>query len=268
MSTGLPNTFVNELVLNTAETLLFAATDAGPYVCVLSTGQWYNMASTTAPIKSYTAVEYVASTNVVRFATYGRGVWDFQITSQPLPVELADFKGQVEKDQTVKLSWTTQTELNVSHFDIERSVDGQNFAVLTSVASKSKGSNTNTRLDYSVQDLFPPKGLVYYRLKTHDFDTKTSDSKIISFQINSDKGAKQWAITPSVIAKNTPLSIYAPETTGLVQLSLFDISGKLIRQMQVTHGQQIDLHGWTQTGVLMYRLSTKTHTETGKILVF
>lgn len=268
MSMGLPNTFVNELVLNTAETLLFAATDAGPYVCVLSTGQWYNMASTTAPIKSYTAVEYVASDNVVRFATFGRGVWDFKITSQPLPVTLADFKGQVEKDKTVRLSWTTESEQNVSRFDIERSVDGQNFAVVTSIASKSKGGNTNTRLDYTAQDLFPPKALVYYRLKTHDFDAKTTTSKVISFQISDDTGTKHWAITPSVIAKNTPLSIFAPETTGFVELSLFDLSGKLVRQMQVTHGQQIDLGGWTQTGVLMYRLATKTHTETGKVLVF
>ena len=267
MSTGLPNSFVNELVLNTAETLLFAATDAGPYVCVLSTGQWYSMAGTTAPVKSFTAVEYVAADNIVRFATFGRGVWDFQITSQPLPVTLADFKGQVDKDQSVRLTWTTQTEQNVSHFDIERSLDGQNFRAVTSVSSKSKGGNSNTRLDYTTRDLFPPTGLVYYRLKTHDLDGKTTDSKVISLQISGSTGVKQWAITPSVVAPNTPLSIFMPEVTGSVQLSLYDVSGKLIRQMQVVHGQQVELNGLMPKGVLIYRLEANTRSETGKVLM-
>lgn len=267
MSTGLPNSFVNELVLNTAETLLFAATDAGPYVCVLSTGQWYSMAGTTAPVKSFTAVEYIAADNIVRFATFGRGVWDFQITSQPLPVTLADFKGQVDKDQSVRLTWTTQTEQNVSHFDIERSLDGQNFRAVTSVSSKSKGGNSNTRVDYTTRDLFPPTGLVYYRLKTHDLDGKTTNSKVISLQISGGTDVKQWAITPSVVAPNTPLSIFMPEVTGSVQLSLYDVSGRLIRQMPVTHGQQIDLNGTMPTGVLIYRLDSKTRSETGKVLV-
>ncbi len=267
MSTGLPNTFVSELVLNPGETLLFAATDAGPYVCVLSTGQWYNMAGTAAPVKSFTAVEYVASSNTVRFATFGRGVWDFKVTTPILPLDLADFKGQVEKDQSVRLSWTTQSETNVSHFDIERSVDGQNFNVVKTVASQSKSGNSATRLDYRTTDAFPPKGLVYYRIKTHDFDAKTTLSKVIALQIGNESDNKKWAITPSIVAKNTPLSIFAPSAESTLRLSLFDLSGRLIHQMTVTHGQQIDLNGISQTGIFAYRLDSKMRVETGKILV-
>ena len=35
MSAGLPNTFINDLALNQNESLLFAATEAGPYVLSL-----------------------------------------------------------------------------------------------------------------------------------------------------------------------------------------------------------------------------------------
>jgi hypothetical protein len=70
------------------------------------------------------------------------------------------------------------------------------------------------------------------------------------------------------VAKNTPLSIFAPEADGGLNLSIFDVSGRLIRQMQVVHGQQIDLKDIGQTGVFVYRLNNKTHAETGKILLF
>jgi hypothetical protein len=268
MSVGLPNTFVSELVLNTAETLLFAATDAGPYVCVLNTGQWYSLATAITPVKSFTAVEYITSSNIARFATFGRGVWDFQITVQPLPVELSEFKGKVEKNQSVSLSWVTQSEKNVSHFDIERSVDGQNFDVVKTVASKTKGGNSISRLDYAATDMFPPKGTVYYRLKAHDFDGKINDSKVIALQISDNSDAKRWALSPSIVAKNTPLSIFAPDATETLNLSIFDLSGKLVRQMQVVNGQQMTLDDIGKTGVFVYRLANKTRTETGKVLVF
>ncbi|MFT6718882.1 MAG: hypothetical protein ACJAY8_001281, partial [Sphingobacteriales bacterium] len=38
MASGLPSTFVHELELDSSETYLFAATDAGPYVCNINTG--------------------------------------------------------------------------------------------------------------------------------------------------------------------------------------------------------------------------------------
>jgi hypothetical protein len=221
-------------------------------------------------LKYFTSVEFVASENVARFTTFGRGVWDFQIALQPLPlpVELTYFKGKVEKNQSVSLSWTTQSEKNVSHFDIERSTDGQNFEVLKTIPSKSKGGNSTVRLDYTTNDMFPPKGTVYYRLKTQDFDRKISYSKVIALQISGNSEGKRWAITPSIVAKNTPLSIFAPEADGGLNLSIFDVSGRLIRQMQVVHGQQIDLKDIGQTGVFVYRLNNKTHAETGKILLF
>lgn len=268
MSTGLPNTFVNEMVLNTNESLLFAATDAGPYICVLSTGQWYSMATTTTPVKSFTAVEYIASDNIVRFATFGRGIWDFQVTSSPLPVELADFKGNVEKNQTVSLSWTTQSEKNVSHFAVERSLDGQKFETIKTVGSKSKNGNSTTIQNYSAQDLLPPQGLIYYRLKTHDLDKQTSNSKIISLNIEKNISEKKWSVLPSLLAHSSPLSIQAPEAIDNLTLSLFDLSGRLIFKKSVVDGTQIDLSRIQQKGVLIYRLENGQHTEIGKIFMY
>ncbi len=82
MDNGLPNTLVYELAANTDESLLFAATEVGPFVYVVAEGTWYDMRGLNAPQQVYHSVEFVESSNTVRYATYGRGVWDFAI--QPL----------------------------------------------------------------------------------------------------------------------------------------------------------------------------------------
>lgn len=77
---------VNAFALNNQETYLYAATSIGPYACDLTTGLWENIAGTTAPINEYMDVEFIEKSNVVRFATYARGVWDFAI-AQPQVIE-------------------------------------------------------------------------------------------------------------------------------------------------------------------------------------
>lgn len=85
MSNGLPNTLVQEMIANPAETMIFAATEAGPYVYIVATNTWYPMRGVSVPIQQYYSVEYIASVNTVRFGTYGRGIWDFKISVNTPP---------------------------------------------------------------------------------------------------------------------------------------------------------------------------------------
>ncbi len=78
MSDGLPKTMVFNIVANEDETLLFAATEAGPYVCIVAQKKWYSLSGATTPNQTFWSVEYVAETRTARFATYGRGIWDFE----------------------------------------------------------------------------------------------------------------------------------------------------------------------------------------------
>ena len=81
ISNGLPQTLVNRLALNPAETMLFAATEAGPYVYIFADNQWYSLQTPNTPIQNWKTVEYLPSISTVRFGTYGRGIWDLNITS-------------------------------------------------------------------------------------------------------------------------------------------------------------------------------------------
>lgn len=79
MSEGLPPTVVHGLAANATESLLFAATEAGPFVFVASEERWFDLAGQFAPTMRYYSVEFLEEENLARFGTYGRGAWDFQV---------------------------------------------------------------------------------------------------------------------------------------------------------------------------------------------
>ncbi len=80
LNEGLPSTLVYDLAFNEEETLLFAATEAGPYVFVMREQKWYPLHNGCNPVQTYWSVEYVPQNDMVRFGTYGRGIWDLHIT--------------------------------------------------------------------------------------------------------------------------------------------------------------------------------------------
>jgi len=85
MSNGLPSTMVYDLATNSDESLIFAATQAGPYVYVVAEDLWYDMSGMYAPAQTYWSVEFLEEEDgsaTVRYGTYGRGIWDFKIVDE------------------------------------------------------------------------------------------------------------------------------------------------------------------------------------------
>src|SRR5262249_19349671 len=54
---------------------VYAATEIGAYRWVRQTGAWTNIMDVFAPNTAYWSIEAVDATDVVRFGTYGRGIW-------------------------------------------------------------------------------------------------------------------------------------------------------------------------------------------------
>ncbi len=98
LTTGLPNTMVYGLATNPDESLLFAATEVGPYM-LDDSNEWSYMGELTAPDQVYWSVEYVSDLHIVRFGTYGRGIWDFEIEYDP-----CDVVGDFNADGTLNIT--------------------------------------------------------------------------------------------------------------------------------------------------------------------
>lgn len=84
MSNGLPNTMVFDLAMSADGAHLFAATEVGPFYFDRTQGRWVDISGLGAPDQAYWAVDYIDEANggVARFATYGRGIWDFRIADE------------------------------------------------------------------------------------------------------------------------------------------------------------------------------------------
>jgi len=76
---NLPSTVIYDLVLNENESFLFAATEAGPYVYIFNESKWYSLGQGISPDQAFWSVEFLKQSQVVRFGTFGRGIWDLRL---------------------------------------------------------------------------------------------------------------------------------------------------------------------------------------------
>ena len=90
------------------------------------------------------------------------------LLSVPLPVELSQFEG-IEYTMFNLIKWTTESENNSSHFDLESSNDGNNWKTIT---TKPAAGNSNEQISYSYIDNNLSE-IVYYRLQQYDIDGKS-----------------------------------------------------------------------------------------------
>lgn len=105
---------------------------------------------------------------------------DSYFYEKQMPVSLTDFTAALQNNHTL-LQWQTASEYKLSHFTIERSVNGNNFSTLSNVAAFG---NSNTKINYSTIDYAPLPGTNYYRIKLVDADGQFTYSKIAAVNNN------------------------------------------------------------------------------------
>ncbi|HUM52015.1 MAG TPA: SdrD B-like domain-containing protein, partial [Chitinophagales bacterium] len=98
-----------------------------------------------------------------------------------LPLNLISFNGEIKNCNEVKLTWKTVSEINVSHFEILRSVNGNEYNSIETI--KAKGDFLETINTYS-SEFIQNNNLVYYKLKMVDLDNSFKYSPIITIKNN------------------------------------------------------------------------------------
>ncbi|MDH3651562.1 MAG: T9SS type A sorting domain-containing protein, partial [Saprospiraceae bacterium] len=118
---------------------------------------------------------------------------DHQISVQAalLPVGLTEFRAQYTVQQVVTLDWTTATETDNDHFEIERSSDGLYFGMIGSITGAGTSQSVNR---YQYIDTKPHRGMNYYRLRQVDFSGSFSYSHV---EIVQFRAQGQIAVYPN-----------------------------------------------------------------------
>jgi hypothetical protein len=88
-----------------------------------------------------------------------------------LPITLLSFTGEYTSETNiVTLHWTTSAEINNHYFVIIRSTTGMEWETISTVPG---AGNSDKTINYTTTDLYPPQGVVYYKLEQIDFDGKS-----------------------------------------------------------------------------------------------
>ena len=152
-----------------------------------------------------------------------------------VPLTLLSFNGNVQ-NKYAQLKWKTTAEINLSHFELERSNDGRNFIKLYSIrANNQSGENTYSHTDSSFAELAVSNA--YYRLKMNDINGDYRYSNIVI--LRKLKTADLVSIYPNP-AKNTLYIQIDAANKGNYNIQLLDAAGKKLaqKQTQVQVGQQ------------------------------
>lgn len=180
----------------------------------------------------------------------------------PLPVELTYFNGKTN-DCDVILSWQTATEIDFSHFEVERSLDGKQFEAIAKVVG---AGNSLEVLDYSYTHTATVKASNYYRLKAVDLTGEYEYSKIILVE-NNCEGNKEMKAYPNPVGAAQKLQVEIYTENVELQLMIKDIKGRVVHTYQIDNVEQ----GWNTIELDLSTLPSGTYfvfNQDGEIVKF
>ncbi|WP_156152567.1 T9SS type A sorting domain-containing protein [Flammeovirga sp. OC4] len=154
--------------------------------------------------------------------------------STDLPVELISFDAIAEVSK-VKLEWSTASEVNNDGFEVQRSIDGENWS---SIGRIEGAGNSSVRLDYLFIDDNPVMNqMSYYRLIQTDFDGSETVFDPVPVFIEGDAAEAGLVVYPNPV-HDGKLNVLLKSWKGDVEIGLYTALGYKVISDQWTYGDR------------------------------
>jgi len=149
-----------------------------------------------------------------------------------LPVELIEFSGKAV-NKTTALKWTSEAEVNLNVYELQKSRDGINFSAIAIAFAKG-----NQRNNYEYTDMHPFDGTNFYRLKMIDIDGTYTYSKVVIINFGDIK-ASYVTVAPNPVKTNINLQMTAlPQGAYTVEVTNSIGQVQLAKKINVTQYNQ------------------------------
>ncbi len=160
-----------------------------------------------------------------------------------LPVFIKHFNAQLNNQKAI-LNWSTATEINSSHFDVEYSNDAKDFTKATTIQAKG---NSHIIQSYAAVIDINNQTTHYFRLKALDKDGKFTYSNII--KLSSTKTIKT-EVYPTIATTTVNVNITA-QTNSKANIQIISADGRITQQQnwvlqQGTQNKMIDVSQLTK----------------------
>ncbi|MDP8269583.1 MAG: T9SS type A sorting domain-containing protein [Candidatus Tenebribacter davisii] len=189
----------------------------------------------------------------------------------PLPVILSNFTTAIFANEFVEISWTTQTESNMSLWNLHREYQGSNIIIHTEAAT-----NTTVTHDYMFQDAEVINGETYtYYLEAISYDgTSQLWGPVNATMEGNGTNVPLPGLTelignhPNPFNPDTFINFNVKENETAT-LSIFNTKGQVV--MNRTFEPGYHNYNWqadtNSSGVYFYKLQSESHTSVKKMLL-
>jgi hypothetical protein len=144
-------------------------------------------------------------------------------------MDLAYFEAHVQFSNVV-VKWGTDMELNNDHFQIQRSLDAENWET---VAYTPGQGQSNTLHQYETVDQQPVPGTSYYRVMQMDYSGAPTYSFVVTVEYSSQ--IPDLDVYP--IPGNDLVNITGNASSGSVKM--MDMLGQVVREVDLESNQKI-----------------------------
>lgn len=149
-----------------------------------------------------------------------------------LPIELIDISA-MGMNNYIRVVWNVASELNLSHYELERSENGTDFEYVATL--DAEGNTTNT-LSYQRDD-YDVRGFqqYYYRVRSVNLDGTYEYTPIVVASIDGyGEGFNENAISlyPNPTNSNTAVAIHADQQMS-ISMTVMTASGQLVHEQKL-----------------------------------
>lgn len=214
----------------------------------------------------YVNFRLVAQTNaaLLNYSTLNGGeIEDYQFNfPTPLPVTLLGINANLVNGNAF-VSWSTSMELNNSHFEVQRMIQGETeFKTIGVVAG---AGNSNQLLNYTYKDGLSSvnTGVVFYRLKQVDFNGVLEYSEMVSVRMDGLNGKAKVSAYPNPATSEVFVNLQG--LGEYYNYTFINILGKSVLKGTAKIGKQIDV-SMLAKGVYSIAIITDTNIERNAII--
>lgn len=186
----------------------------------------------------------------------------FSSTALTLPVRLTGFYA-TRSNENIQLSWSTDIEVNNSHFNVERSFDGTSWS---NIAIVMGNNNSTTNKSYSYTDKKVSGAVVYYRLRQVDMNGSEEVSSVRVVRGSQENNAT----TVYASAKQTISINFNSEIKNSFVVRVFTAAGqKIAEQTFASSSYKVSLNlNNATTGMYIVQISdNKEFSETKRVIL-
>lgn len=144
-----------------------------------------------------------------------------------MPVTFTSVKAY-QKNEVIAVEWKVENESNILRYDIEKSVDGNSFSNVGTLAAVNGTAN-----NYSWTDNSPVANYNFYRIKSVDLNGKVNYTQIV--KVFMGKASGDITVYPNPIVNGNVNLQLTNQPAGIYNVRLLNPLGQVVLSKQITH---------------------------------